>query len=143
MKKFKYNELQEKTNLTPLMIATVLNEPMLVDELLFLGADVNEINTHEETALHLAFQEKNEKILEKLILLGANLKSVSFTGNVVYRELHNILSIPDEELTPTQEKMKPLALKYAFEPLSEEELFTIQQKINENSRVFKVLEIFF
>lgn len=133
MKKFKYNELQEKTNLTPLMIATVLNEPMLVDELLFLGADVNEINTHEETALHLAFQEKNEKILEKLILLGANLKSVSFTGNVVYRELHNILSIPDEELTPTQEKMKPLALKYAKKPLSDEELFTIQQKINENS----------
>lgn len=133
MKKFKYNELQAKTNLTPLMIATVLNEPMLVDELLFLGADVNELNSHDETALHLAFQEGYTDILEKLILLGANLKSVSFTGNVVYRELHNILSIPDEELTPTQEKMKPLALKYAFEPLSEEELFTIQQKINENS----------
>lgn len=130
MKKFKYNELQEKTNLTPLMIATVLNEPMLVDELLFLGADVNEINTHEETALHLAFQEKNEKIMEKLILLGANLKSVSFTGNVVYRELYNILSIPDEELTPTQEKMKPLALKYASKPLSVEEESLIQ-KINQ------------
>lgn len=130
MKKFKYNELQAKTNLTPLMIATVLNEPMLVDELLFLGADVNEINTHEETALHLAFQEKNEKILEKLILLGANLKSVPFTGNVVYRELHNILSIPDEELTPTQEKMKPLALKYAKKPLSDEEESLIQ-KINQ------------
>ena len=130
MKKFKYNELQAKTNLTPLMIATVLNEPMLVDELLFLGADVNEINTHEETALHLAYQEGYTDILEKLILLGANLKSVSFTGNVVYRELHNILSIPDEELTPTQEKMKPLALKYASKPLSVEEESLIQ-KINQ------------
>ena len=58
MNLFQYNELQESTKLTPLMIlATVLNQPQLVDELLLLGADVNEVNLHEETALHLAYQE--------------------------------------------------------------------------------------
>ena len=140
MKTFQYNELQRSSNLTPLMIATVLNELILVDELLSLGADVNELNSHDETALHLAFQGGYTDILEKLILLGANLKSVSFTGFVVYRELHNILNIPDEELTPTQEKMKPLALKYAFEPLSVEEESLIQ-KINQ-ANALRIIEGF-
>lgn len=133
MNLFQYNELQESTKLTPLMIATVLNQPQLVDELLLLGADVNEVNSHEETALHLAYQEGNVDILEQLILMAGDLKAVSFTGNVVYQNLHKLLDVSLDQLTPTQERMRDLALKYAKKPLSDEELFTIQQKINENS----------
>ncbi len=133
MNLFQYNELQESTKLTPLMIATVLNQPQLVDELLLLGADVNEVNSHEETALHLAYQEGNVDILEQLILMAGDLKAVSFTGNVVYQNLQRILDGSQDQLTPAQERMRDLALKYAKKPLSDEELFTIQQKINENS----------
>lgn len=132
MNVFQYNELQESTNLTPLMIATVLNQPQLVDELLLLGADVNEVNSHEETALHLAFQEGNADILEELILMGGDLKAVSFTGNVVYQNLQSVLALPGEKLMPAQVKMRDLALKYAPTPLTDDELALIQLKKEEN-----------
>lgn len=133
MNLFQYNELQESTKLTPLMLATVLNQPQLVDELLSLGADVNEVNSKEETALHLAYQEGNADILEQLILMDGDLKAVSFTGNVVYQNLQSLLDVSQDQLTPVQKRMRDLALKYAKKPLSDEELSTIQQKINENS----------
>ncbi|MBO7243686.1 MAG: hypothetical protein J6V53_00190 [Alphaproteobacteria bacterium] len=135
---FIYSELQKQTNLTPLMIATVLNEEQFVEDLLSLGENIDEINSHEETALHLAFQEGNAEILEKLILNGGDLKAVSFTGNVVYENLHALLNSSGEELSLNESKMKSLALKYAKSPLSADEHVLIK-KIKE-ANALRVVE---
>lgn len=124
--------LRIQTNTTPLMIATVLNKPDVVARLLKLGENPNEINAHDETALHLAYQEQNPTIMEMLIKKGADLKAVSYTGLVVYDEMRSADKAPWSD-PKAATHLRILANKYTPKPLLEKQRAAIDEKKQQNN----------
>lgn len=90
---------------TPLMLATILGNDSLVRELIDKGASIDIINTHDETAAHLAFQESQFDILKMFVNQGTDTSLCSFTG----------LCLSDPKIVDDLKKhnitVKPLSLK--------------------------------
>lgn len=76
-----YNpNVRSRNGLTPLMTAVMKKNDNVVTTLLAFGADTDTVDDAQNSALHLAAQNENEKILKKLIEYDANADKTNFFG---------------------------------------------------------------
>ncbi|XP_078282729.1 NF-kappa-B inhibitor delta-like [Rhinoraja longicauda] len=93
-------DTKEHRGKTPLMVAVVANQPLIVRDLILLGADLNAVDDKGLTFLHLAATYGHVNIIQMVITTGTlvDLEARDFEGltplhcavishNAVYREL--------------------------------------------------------
>ena len=69
---------------TPLKIASVRGDRVLVEALLASGADIDAKNEDEMTALHYAVDQSHYDVVSLLVRSGANLSAVDMYGKVPF-----------------------------------------------------------
>ncbi|XP_072343850.1 uncharacterized protein [Scyliorhinus torazame] len=122
MRELRRLDTKEHKGKTPLLVAVVANQPLIVRDLIMLGADLNAVEDKGQTFLHLAANYGHLSIIQMVIAAGAlvNLEARDFEGltplhcavishNSVFRELyydHTLLPQSQDELQYKAEQLQ-------------------------------------
>ncbi|XP_078388842.1 NF-kappa-B inhibitor delta-like [Cetorhinus maximus] len=122
MRELRRLDTKEHRGKTPLLVAVVANQPLIVRDLILFGADLNAVDDKGQTFLHLAATYGHLSIIQMVIAAGTlvNLETRDFEGltplhcavishNSVYRELcydHTLLPQRQDELQYKAEQLQ-------------------------------------
>ncbi|XP_067910126.1 NF-kappa-B inhibitor delta isoform X2 [Heterodontus francisci] len=122
MRELRRLDTKEHRGKTPLLVAVVANQPLIVRDLIMFGADLNAVDDKGQTFLHLAATYGHLSIIQMVLAAGAlvNLESRDFEGltplhcavishNSVFRELcfdHTLLPQRQDELQYKAEQLQ-------------------------------------
>ncbi|XP_055516444.1 NF-kappa-B inhibitor delta [Leucoraja erinacea] len=139
-------DTKEHRGKTPLMVAVVANQPLIVRDLILLGADLNAVDDKGLTFLHLAATYGHVNVIQMVTATGTmvDLEARDFEGltplhcavishNSVYRELFY-----DPDLIPQRQdelQSKAKQLEACIRQLIEMGALIISQEVKSNKTV--------
>ncbi|KAL1453777.1 hypothetical protein WDU94_010090 [Cyamophila willieti] len=79
------SRVQDSTQNTPLHLAALQPNDLLVRNLLLAGARIDERNSHKQTALHIATEAGNTEVIAALVQNGCDYNAIDSEGKLHYR----------------------------------------------------------
>ncbi|XP_008482909.2 rabankyrin-5-like [Diaphorina citri] len=87
------SRVQDSIQNTPLHLAAVQPNDLLVRNLLLAGARIDERNNHKKTALHVATEVGNTEVISALLQNGTDYNAADCEGKVLYK--YTLFTLPE------------------------------------------------
>ncbi len=128
--------------ITPLMFATLVKNPEIVEMLLKHGANTEIKDNNGETALIYAIKQNSEEIIEMLIKSGANVNAKSSTGNsLLYWAIREngendtiskkiVETLLDYDAVPNDEELVPILKSDYLDDALKDKIYNVWKEQN-------------